>query len=261
MSAAADLGRLKRLQAQLERGGQSDPALAAMIERAEASTAVDVEAAGAPEQRTEELVDDEHADGCDCGTCSCDGDDCGAWDADVAKQARFRRGATVTKSGQQFRARRLTRHGAEPGASDDWELIGRSPAAPAARSSSTKRLRLFPDWKPFVAMLKAWSHEQFATKAEVERITKAGGTSSAELGDVVARLEAVERRLAEGAKSWAASNLADCYRGVFQDNGTYSRGELCTYGGSMWIALADNSERPGTGGGWQLCVKHGRAAK
>jgi AcrR family transcriptional regulator len=51
-------------------------------------------------------------------------------------------------------------------------------------------------------------------------------------------------------------------RGVFKDNARYERGDVVTFGGSMWIAQKDEPQgRPGNAPDWRLAVKHGRDAK
>ena len=50
------------------------------------------------------------------------------------------------------------------------------------------------------------------------------------------------------------------YRGVYQPAETYSRSNLCTYDGSLWIAIDDHPGKPGQHG-WQLCAKRGRDAR
>lgn len=52
------------------------------------------------------------------------------------------------------------------------------------------------------------------------------------------------------------------YREVFKDGESYRAGDIVTWGGGMWIARADTSEKPGTGAtAWKLCVKAGRDGK
>lgn len=47
-------------------------------------------------------------------------------------------------------------------------------------------------------------------------------------------------------------------RGVYRDGATYARGDAVSFGGSLWIAQADDvTEKPG-GDGWRLAVKKGR---
>jgi hypothetical protein len=51
-------------------------------------------------------------------------------------------------------------------------------------------------------------------------------------------------------------------RGVFKDGQRYERGDVVTFGGSMWIAQKDApTGRPGSSVDWRLAVKHGRDAK
>ena len=40
--------------------------------------------------------------------------------------------------------------------------------------------------------------------------------------------------------------------------GAYATGDAITWGGSLWIALRDNTEKPESGDAWQLAVKKGR---
>jgi len=49
------------------------------------------------------------------------------------------------------------------------------------------------------------------------------------------------------------------YRGVFAPGKLYERGDVVTWGGSLWHCNADTSTRPGDGGPtWTLAVKRGR---
>ena len=46
------------------------------------------------------------------------------------------------------------------------------------------------------------------------------------------------------------------YLGIYQRALIYNKGDIVTYGGSMWACLSDNtSEKPGNCSSWQLCVK------
>lgn len=52
------------------------------------------------------------------------------------------------------------------------------------------------------------------------------------------------------------------YFDVWSTAKSYQAGDCVTYGGSMWIAKADTTERPGDGAtSWRLCVKAGREGK
>jgi hypothetical protein len=55
--------------------------------------------------------------------------------------------------------------------------------------------------------------------------------------------------------------LADIYRGVFKTDGRYARGDTATFGGGLWLALADGSDKPGTSDQWRLIVKRGADAR
>jgi len=49
------------------------------------------------------------------------------------------------------------------------------------------------------------------------------------------------------------------YKGVWTKDTAYGCGSAVTCGGSLWIARADTSEKPGDGATkWQLAVKAGR---
>jgi hypothetical protein len=48
------------------------------------------------------------------------------------------------------------------------------------------------------------------------------------------------------------------YRGVYREGRDYATGDAITWGGSLWIALRDNAEKPESGDAWQLAVKKGR---
>jgi hypothetical protein len=48
-------------------------------------------------------------------------------------------------------------------------------------------------------------------------------------------------------------------RGVYRAETSYGKGDAVSFGGSIWIAQADTSEKPGNGSkDWRLAVKHGR---
>lgn len=50
------------------------------------------------------------------------------------------------------------------------------------------------------------------------------------------------------------------YRGVYQRSEDYKRGDLVTFGGSMWHATRNTTDEPGASRDWQLAVKKGRDA-
>ena len=49
--------------------------------------------------------------------------------------------------------------------------------------------------------------------------------------------------------------LADYYMGIHKTGEAYSRGELVTHSGSMWLCLHPTSDRPGKSGNWRLISK------
>ena len=54
------------------------------------------------------------------------------------------------------------------------------------------------------------------------------------------------------------ANIADAYRGIWNAGTDYRRGEAVTYGGSMFLAKADTTDKPEKSEAWVLCVKRGR---
>jgi hypothetical protein len=53
-------------------------------------------------------------------------------------------------------------------------------------------------------------------------------------------------------------SLADAYKGIHLKNGEYSRSDLVTHDGGLWLALADTKESPGQSTDWKLVVKGAR---
>jgi hypothetical protein len=60
----------------------------------------------------------------------------------------------------------------------------------------------------------------------------------------------------ENKKQWSFRVPAMIYRGVWRE-GDYQAGDTATTAGSLWVALVDTKEKPGTSKDWQLCVKKG----
>lgn len=52
--------------------------------------------------------------------------------------------------------------------------------------------------------------------------------------------------------------LADSYREVYKAGESYRRGELVTWGGSLFMARADTSARPEASTDWRQIVTKGR---
>jgi len=51
------------------------------------------------------------------------------------------------------------------------------------------------------------------------------------------------------------------YRGVWEKDLLYSKGNVVTDGGSMWFCNRETKARPGSSGCWTLAVKKGADAK
>jgi hypothetical protein len=52
--------------------------------------------------------------------------------------------------------------------------------------------------------------------------------------------------------------FADVYQGVYENGRLYTRGVLTTWGGHMWLSLADTQAKPGESPDWKMVVKAGR---
>lgn len=63
----------------------------------------------------------------------------------------------------------------------------------------------------------------------------------------------VEKRVAEVQ----VRTFADLYQGVYESDKLYARGLLTTWGGSLWLSLAETRTKPGENGEWRLVVKKG----
>jgi hypothetical protein len=51
--------------------------------------------------------------------------------------------------------------------------------------------------------------------------------------------------------------FADIYRDIFRDGEFYRRGDVVTWGGSLWLAKVETRLKPGGGDDWKLIVKNG----
>lgn len=73
--------------------------------------------------------------------------------------------------------------------------------------------------------------------------------------DDVGRVQAVFAR-GDLIKTCVLPGLVD--RGVYRAGETYQKGDVTTWGGSLWIAQTETSDKPDSGTGWRLAVKKGR---
>ena len=71
----------------------------------------------------------------------------------------------------------------------------------------------------------------------------------------VARAELPSRRCA----SIFVGAIADSYKGTFDSEATYQRGDLLTHSGSLWLAVSSTKQKPGHTPDWRLIVKKGDA--
>ncbi|MPZ31447.1 MAG: hypothetical protein GEV13_10695 [Rhodospirillales bacterium] len=55
--------------------------------------------------------------------------------------------------------------------------------------------------------------------------------------------------------------LADSFRGAWMAGTVFARGSLAVHDGSLWIALANSDQKPGTSADWKLICKRGRDGK
>lgn len=84
------------------------------------------------------------------------------------------------------------------------------------------------------------------------------------VGKLQADIDRLHKEVAE-LKSWRANaeTRGLAYRGVYQKADTYERGDVVTFQGSMWVAIADvgPNEGPSKSDSWVLAVKHGQDGK
>jgi hypothetical protein len=73
--------------------------------------------------------------------------------------------------------------------------------------------------------------------------------------DLTHSIEALREKADE-----AEARLVPHYEGVWrEENAPYTSGTICTYSGSMWLAIEENAMKPGVGTTpWVLCTKGGR---
>jgi integrin beta 3 len=72
-------------------------------------------------------------------------------------------------------------------------------------------------------------------------------------------------RRGDHVKHFAFSVPAVIYRGIWREGSAYAKGDAVTFGGSLWIAKADGTAKPGetaeASRAWQLAVKKGAEGK
>lgn len=73
----------------------------------------------------------------------------------------------------------------------------------------------------------------------------------------IATREEIEAIWEERKADMNVRTFADVYQGVYEPGRLYTRGVLATWGGSLWLSLAETSAKPGENGEWKLVVKRG----
>ena len=81
-----------------------------------------------------------------------------------------------------------------------------------------------------------------------------------QVGPLLKRLDALEKDNAE-LRAATVKNLADAYQGIWAPGRTYTRGDVSTYDGSLWLAQVDTNTKPGGDAAWRLIVRKGRDGK
>jgi len=90
------------------------------------------------------------------------------------------------------------------------------------------------------------------TERNLGRVEPKDGENGADGIPTIEDVEAVvERRVAD----INVRTFADTYKGVYKPGELYTRGVLTTWGGSLWLSLADTKNKPGENGDWKLVVK------
>ena len=85
------------------------------------------------------------------------------------------------------------------------------------------------------------------------------GFDDLEVVDLDEREFAFRAQCGENRKEWRIRKYGFFDRGVYKAGETYEAGDAASFGGSIWIAQRDTTDKPGNGSeAWRLAVKHGR---
>lgn len=79
--------------------------------------------------------------------------------------------------------------------------------------------------------------------------------------DGVATREELHSLIEERMGEIQVRTFADVYQGVYQPDTAYARGQLVTWGGSLWLSQVDTRHKPGEAPDWKLVVKKGADAR
>lgn len=86
-------------------------------------------------------------------------------------------------------------------------------------------------------------------------IRAVGKTLNAQLDEAADALRALRLRV----EALESRSIADAYKGVYDAEAGYRRGEMFSHGGALWLALndAEPGERPGKSAAFRLILKSG----
>lgn len=79
--------------------------------------------------------------------------------------------------------------------------------------------------------------------------------------DGIATREELESIIEERMADIQVRGFADMYQGVWQPEHPYTRSQAVTWGGQLYLALADTKGKPAESPDWRLIVKAGRDGK
>lgn len=79
--------------------------------------------------------------------------------------------------------------------------------------------------------------------------------------DGIGTPEELDARIELRFRDLVVRSFADVYRDIYRDGEEYTRGDVVTWGGSLWLAKAETRSKPGTDDGWKLIVKKGADAR
>ena len=79
--------------------------------------------------------------------------------------------------------------------------------------------------------------------------------------DGIATREELNTLIEERWGELQVRTFADVYQGVYENGRTYERGQLVTWGGSLWLSEREAKTKPGESAEWKLVVKRGADGK
>lgn len=79
--------------------------------------------------------------------------------------------------------------------------------------------------------------------------------------DGIATREELHSLIEERMGEIQVRTFADVYQGVYENGRQYERGQLVTWGGSLWLSQSEAKAKPGESGEWKLVVKKGADAR